>query len=152
MADLRGFTVAMTFLDPVCTTDCPVIAQEFKAASRMLGPAARKVRFVAIAANPQYHSVTAIDDFDRAEGLASQPNWLYLTGSTSTLAAVLNSYGVAVTNGVAGSMTIHADLAYVIDPGGKTRWILNADPGASSADRASFSSLLVSEIDQVMHS
>jgi cytochrome oxidase Cu insertion factor (SCO1/SenC/PrrC family) len=151
MADLRGFTVAMTFLDPVCTTDCPVIAQEFKAANQMLGPAARKVRFVAIAANPQYHSVTAIDDFDRQEGLASQSNWLYLTGSTSALAAVLNSYGVAVTNGVAGSMTIHADLAYVIDSGGVTRWILNADPGASSADHASFSSLLVSEIDQAMH-
>jgi cytochrome oxidase Cu insertion factor (SCO1/SenC/PrrC family) len=152
MADLRGYTVALTFLDPVCTTDCPVIAQEFKAASRMLGSAAGKVRFVAIAANPQYHSVTAIDDFDREEGLGSQSNWLYLTGSTSTLAAVLNSYGVTVTNGVAGSMTIHADLAYVIDPGGVTRWILNADPGATSADRESFSSLLVSEIDQVMHS
>ncbi len=142
----------MTFLDPVCTTDCPVIAQEFKAASLMLGSAAGKVRFVAIAANPQYHSVTAIDDFDRQEGLDSQSNWLYLTGSASNLAAVLNSYGVAVTNGVAGSMTIHADLAYVIDPHGITRWIIDADPGSNSAERSSFSSLLVSEIDQVMHS
>ena len=43
----------MTFLDPVCTTDCPVIAQEFRMASQMLGPSAVKVRFVAIAANPQ---------------------------------------------------------------------------------------------------
>ena len=152
MADLRGYTVAMTFLDPVCTTDCPVIAQEFKAANQLLGSSARKVRFVAIAANPQYHSVTALDDFDRAEGLASQSNWLYLTGSTSTLATVLNSYGVAVSNGVAGSMTIHADMAYVIDPSGVTRWILDADPGSSSAQQASFSSLLVAEIDQVMHS
>jgi cytochrome oxidase Cu insertion factor (SCO1/SenC/PrrC family) len=152
MASLRGYTVAMTFLDPVCTTDCPVIAQEFKAASQMLGSVAGKVRFVAIAANPQYHSVTAIDDFDREEGLDSQSNWLYLTGSSSNLAAVLNSYGVAVSNGVAGSMTIHADMAYVIDPHGVTRWIIDADPGSSSAQRSSFSSLLVSEIDQVMHS
>jgi cytochrome oxidase Cu insertion factor (SCO1/SenC/PrrC family) len=142
----------MTFLDPVCTTDCPVIAQEFKAASQMLGSSARRVRFVAIAANPQYHSVTAIDDFDREEGLSSQSNWLYLTGSTSNLASVLNSYGVAVVNGGAGSMTIHADLSYVIDPGGVTRWILPSDPGSGAADRASFSNLLVSEIDQVMHS
>jgi cytochrome oxidase Cu insertion factor (SCO1/SenC/PrrC family) len=121
-------------------------------ASRMLGSSARKVRFVAIAANPQYHSVTAIDDFDRQEGLASQSNWLYLTGSTATLASVLNAYGVAVTNGVAGSMTIHADLAYVINPDGVTRWILNPDPGAGTAEQASFSNLLVSEIDQVMRS
>jgi cytochrome oxidase Cu insertion factor (SCO1/SenC/PrrC family) len=152
MADLRGDTIAMTFLDPVCTTDCPVIAQEFKTASQMLGSSGKKVRFVAIAANPQYHSVTALDDFDRQEGMASLSNWLYLTGSTSNLAAVLNSYGVAVTNGVAGSMTIHADLAYVIDPAGITRWILDSDPGSNSAQRSSFSSELVSEIDQVMHS
>jgi cytochrome oxidase Cu insertion factor (SCO1/SenC/PrrC family) len=152
LTSLRGYTVAMTFLDPVCTTDCPLIAQEFKAASQMLGSSASKVRFVAIAANPQYHSLTAIDDFDRQEGLDSQSNWLYLTGSTSTLAAVLNSYGVAVVNGVSGSMTVHADLAYVIDPQGVTRWVINADPGSSAADRSSFSSLLVSQIDQVIHS
>jgi cytochrome oxidase Cu insertion factor (SCO1/SenC/PrrC family) len=152
LASLRGYTVAMTFLDPVCTTDCPAIAQEFKAASAMLGSSARHVRFVAIAANPQYHSVTALDDFDREEGLASQSNWLYLTGSTSTLASVLNAYGVAVVNGVAGSMTIHADLAYVINSRGVTRWILNPDPGSGGAEQASFSNLLVSEIDQVMHS
>jgi hypothetical protein len=68
------------------------------------------------------------------------------------LAAVLNSYGVAVANGVAGSMTIHADMAYVIDPAGITRWILDADPGSNSAQQSSFSSELVSEIDHVMHS
>ena len=141
----------MTFLDPVCTTDCPVIAQEFKAASELLGSSADKVRFVAIAANPQYHSVTAIDDFDHEEGLDSQSNWLYLTGSASNLAAILHSYGVAVVNGVAGSMTVHADLAYVIDSHGVTRWIINADPGSSAADLSSFSNLLVSQIDQVMH-
>jgi hypothetical protein len=33
-----------------------------------------------------------------------------------------------------------------------TRWILNSDPGSSAADLSSFSSLLVSQIDQVMHS
>jgi cytochrome oxidase Cu insertion factor (SCO1/SenC/PrrC family) len=152
LADLRGYTVAMTFLDPVCTTDCPVIAQEFRAANQMLGSAAGKVRFVAIAANPQYHSVTVIDDFDRKEGLTSEPNWFYLTGSSATLHSVLNSYGVAVANGTAGSMTIHADMAYVIDARGVIRRIINADPGDSSADHSSFSSLLVSEIDQVMHS
>jgi cytochrome oxidase Cu insertion factor (SCO1/SenC/PrrC family) len=152
LADLRGYTVAMTFLDPVCTTDCPVIAQEFRAASEMLGSSARKVRFVAIAANPQYHSVTALDDFDREEGLATQSNWLYLTGATATLHSVLSSYGVAVVNGTAGSMTIHADTAYVIDAHGVTRWIINSNPGSTSADRSSFSNLLASEIEQVMHS
>ena len=30
LASLRGHTVALTFLDPVCTSDCPLIAQEFR--------------------------------------------------------------------------------------------------------------------------
>jgi cytochrome oxidase Cu insertion factor (SCO1/SenC/PrrC family) len=152
IATLRGYTVAMTFLDPVCTTDCPVIAQEFRIASQMLGSSAGKVRFVAIAANPQYHSVAAIDDFDREEGLVGQSNWLYLTGSTAALNSVLRSYGVAVTNGIAGSMTIHADLTYVIDTHGNIRWDIDSDPGDSGADHSSFSSLLVSKLDQVMSS
>ena len=37
LASLRGKVVLMTFLDPVCTTDCPIIAQEFKQAGQMLG-------------------------------------------------------------------------------------------------------------------
>jgi hypothetical protein len=40
----------------------------------------------------------------------------------------------------------------VIDARGVIRRILNADPGDSSADHSSFSNLLVSQIDQVMHS
>ena len=31
LASLRGKVVLLTFLDPVCTTDCPLIAQEFRA-------------------------------------------------------------------------------------------------------------------------
>ena len=37
LAGLRGRTVALTFLDPVCTSDCPLIAQEFKEADSLLG-------------------------------------------------------------------------------------------------------------------
>ena len=37
LASLRGKVVLLTFLDPVCTSDCPLIAQEFRAADQMLG-------------------------------------------------------------------------------------------------------------------
>ena len=36
LESLRGHTVALTFLDPVCTTDCPLIAQEFRQADQQL--------------------------------------------------------------------------------------------------------------------
>ena len=37
LSSLRGHTVALTFLDPVCTSDCPLIAQEFHQADERLG-------------------------------------------------------------------------------------------------------------------
>src|SRR3984885_11091953 len=37
LASLRGKVVLLTFLDPVCTTDCPLIAQEMRSADTMLG-------------------------------------------------------------------------------------------------------------------
>ena len=44
LASLRGKVVLLTFLDPVCTTDCPLIAQEFKATAAMLGAHAQQDR------------------------------------------------------------------------------------------------------------
>jgi hypothetical protein len=35
LASLRGKVVLLTFLDPVCTTDCPLIAQEFRTAGQL---------------------------------------------------------------------------------------------------------------------
>jgi cytochrome oxidase Cu insertion factor (SCO1/SenC/PrrC family) len=153
LADLRGYTVALTFLDPVCTTDCPIIAQEFRQANQMLGGQSGKVRFVAIDANPEYTSVGALTAFDRQEGPAAQPNWLYLTGSVSTLQAIWNDYGVSVATAPAGGMAVHSDLAYVIGPEGNTRRVLNADPGgATAADQSSFATVLSEQITQVLHS
>ena len=54
LAGLRGKVVLLTFLDPVCTSDCPLIAQEFRASDQMLGRAAADVELVAIVANPIY--------------------------------------------------------------------------------------------------
>jgi cytochrome oxidase Cu insertion factor (SCO1/SenC/PrrC family) len=140
---LRGKVVLMTFLDPVCTTDCPVIAQEFKQAGRMLGAQGAQVELVAVVANPVYRSVAITRAFDRQEGLASVPNWLYLTGSLSQLSQVWRHYGVEVENLPAGAMAAHNDLAVVIDPAGHIRRELGADPGpATDGTRSSFAVLL----------
>jgi cytochrome oxidase Cu insertion factor (SCO1/SenC/PrrC family) len=65
LASLRGKVVLMTFLDPVCTTDCPLIAQEFKQAGVLLGSADSKVELVAIVANQTYRAVAFTWAFDR---------------------------------------------------------------------------------------
>ncbi len=71
----------LTFLDPVCSTDCPLIAQELRQADQLLGADARQVDLVAIVLSPSYRSVSIVRAFDRQEGLATLPNWRYLTGT-----------------------------------------------------------------------
>jgi cytochrome oxidase Cu insertion factor (SCO1/SenC/PrrC family) len=143
LASLRGKVVLMTFLDPVCTSDCPIIAQEFKQAGRMLGAQARNVELVAVVANPTYRSTAFTRAFDRQEGLTTVPNWLYLTGSLGQLGAVWRHYGVTVQNLPAGAMSAHNDLAVVIDPAGRIRQEVDADPGpATGSTQSSFSVLL----------
>jgi cytochrome oxidase Cu insertion factor (SCO1/SenC/PrrC family) len=143
LASLRGKVVLMTFLDPVCTSDCPIIAQEFKQAGQMLGAQAGLVELVAVVANPTYRSTAVTQAFDRQEGLTTVPNWLYLTGSLSQLGEVWRHYGVTVQNLPAGAMSAHNDLAVIIDPAGRIRQEMDADPGpGTSGTQSSFSVLL----------
>jgi cytochrome oxidase Cu insertion factor (SCO1/SenC/PrrC family) len=143
LASLRGKVVVMTFLDPVCTTDCPIIGAEMKEAGVLLGPADRNVELVAVVANPTYRSVAFTQAFDREEGLNTVPNWRYLTGSPSQLSQVWREYGITVENLPAGAMSAHNDVAVVIDRTGHIREELGADPGPGTAStRSSFSVLL----------
>jgi cytochrome oxidase Cu insertion factor (SCO1/SenC/PrrC family) len=152
LASLRGHAVALTFLDPVCTTDCPLVAQEFRQTDQRLGDQARSVDFVAIVANPIYRSASFTNAFDRQESLSHLPNWYFLTGSVSQLQHVWNSYGIQVSTVGAGAMVAHSDLAVVIDPRGLERDVLIDDPGPTQTFASSFSSLLLSRIDQVLTS
>jgi len=153
LASLRGKTIAMTFLDPVCTTDCPLIGQEFREADLQLGSRAKRTVFIAIVANPLYRSSFYTNGFDREEGLNSLSNWLFLTGSVRTLSNVWDDYGVQVTVSPAGAMVDHSDIAYVIDSRGRTRYILSADPGVgTSTTKSSFVDLLDGEMTKVMSS
>jgi len=145
LASLRGKVVLMTFLDPVCTTDCPIIGQEFKEAGVLLGSAGRDVELVAIVANPTYRAVAFTQAFDREEGLSAVPNWLYLTGSLGQLSQVWRQYGITVQNLPAGAMSAHNDLAVVIDRSGQIREEVGADPGPGTASTKSSFSVLLSQ-------
>jgi cytochrome oxidase Cu insertion factor (SCO1/SenC/PrrC family) len=145
LASLRGKVVVMTFLDPVCTTDCPIIGQEMKQAGVLLGAKDSGVELVAVVANPTYLAVAFTRAFDRQEGLDTVPNWLYLTGSLSQLSHVWNAYGVTVYNLPAGAMSAHNDLAVVIDRTGHIREEVSADPGPGTTSTQSSFSVLLSQ-------
>jgi cytochrome oxidase Cu insertion factor (SCO1/SenC/PrrC family) len=145
LASLRGKVVIMTFLDPVCTSDCPIIGAELKQAGVMLGAKDSDVELVAIVANPTYRSVEFTQAFDREEGLNTVGNWLYLTGSLSALGKVWDAYGVTVQSLPAGAMSAHNDLAVVIDRSGNIREELPADPGPGTTSTQSSFSVLLSQ-------
>lgn len=146
LASLRGKAVALTFLDPVCSLTCPLIARSFALADRMLGAEARRTELVAVAANPVYHSVAATRAFDRQEHLTTMPNWLYLTGSLRQLTHVWDAYGVQVTTLPAGAMVAHSFVAFIIDPDGRLRAALGTNPGNTARASASMSALVADEL------
>jgi cytochrome oxidase Cu insertion factor (SCO1/SenC/PrrC family) len=153
LASLRGKAVAVTFLDPLCTSDCPVIAQEFRAADMILGPSDRHVELVAIDANPRFTAPEYLAAFDRQENLENIPNWLYLTGTLPQLERVWGSFGVQVAYEPGGGMIAHSDVAYVIDPRGHTRYVLDADPGpATAATQSSFAVTLADALTSALRS
>ena len=152
LASLRGKAVALTFLDPVCTSDCPIVAQEFRQAGQLLGREDRHVELVAIDANPRYTARAYPAAFTAQEGMGKVPNWRYLTGSLPQLQRLWKAFGVAVSYEPGGAMIGHSEIAYVIGPTGTTRAILNADPGqGSTATMSSFAVTLASTITKVLH-
>ena len=151
LASLRGKVVLMTFLDPVCTTDCPIIAQELKLTSELLGSQAHQVEIVAISSNPSYYGIEFTRAFDEQEGMATVPDWLYLTGSLAQLSRMWGQYGASIENLPAGGMTMHPNLVIVIDPAGNIVQEVNADPGpATSMTETSYSAVFADDARQAL--
>jgi len=150
LAQFRGRVVVLTFLDPVCTTDCPLIAQQLSNADHELGAAASRVVLVAIDANPTYLTRSALDAFDRQERLTSLSNWEYVTGPRGELNALWTDYGVNVAASVGGAMSAHSDVIYVLDTSGQVRSVIQAEPGGTAATWSSLSSIVVDEVQRVL--
>jgi cytochrome oxidase Cu insertion factor (SCO1/SenC/PrrC family) len=151
LSSLRGKVVLLTFLDPVCTTDCPLIAQEMRSADTLLGAKASDTELVAVVANPTYTSVAYTKAFTSEENLAQVPNWLYLTGPLSQLTSVWNAYGITVEDLPAGAMAAHNDIAIVISANGTITQELSDDPGpGTAASKSSFASLMADSVLQTM--
>lgn len=147
LASFHGRTVVLSFLDPVCTSDCPIQAQEIKAASAELGPSAR-VAYVAVNANPLYRSTQSLAAFDAQEKMTAVPGWRFLTGSRAQLLRVWDAYGVVVSTVGAGGMISHAEPIFIIRPNGQLAATWAASLGESSASVLGLSTtaLVVSQV------
>ena len=128
LTSLRGKAVLLAFLDPVCTTDCPLIAAEMRSADLMLGARASDTELVAVVANPTYTPRRTPRRSPGKRGSTRCRTGCYLTGSLSQLQAVWNHFGIEVENLPAGAMAAHNDIAFVISPKGVIQQEINADP------------------------
>jgi cytochrome oxidase Cu insertion factor (SCO1/SenC/PrrC family) len=151
LASLRGKVVLLTFLDPVCTSDCPLEAQEFREAGQLLGAAGKQVELVAVVANPVDYQIGYTQAFDQQEGLTGVPNWVFLTGSLAHLQAVWHNYGIAADIEPAGGMVGHSEIAFAIDRAGRVRTEFNFDPGpGTAATKSSFAAELTDSARQLL--
>jgi cytochrome oxidase Cu insertion factor (SCO1/SenC/PrrC family) len=151
LASLRGKVILLTFLDPVCVTDCPLIAQEFRQAGQLLAADESHVELVAIDINPLYYEAAYTQAFDNQEGLSRVSNWVYLTGSPARLRQIYHAWGVPAETLPAGAMLGHSDLAFVVDQSGELRETLDMDPGpGTAATQSSFATLLAQAATQIM--
>jgi cytochrome oxidase Cu insertion factor (SCO1/SenC/PrrC family) len=151
LASLHGKVVLLTFLDPVCTSDCPLEAQEFREASQLLGASDRHVELVAIVANPVDYQVGYTRAFDQEEGLTGVRNWLYLTGNLGQLKQVWARYGIAAQIEPAGAMIGHSEVAFAIDQRGRVRLELDFSPGpGTTATKSSFAAELTDAAHQLL--
>ena len=118
---MRGHVVALTFLDPVCTTDCPLIAEEFRLADEQLQAENQKGRLRRHRREPDLPVALLHQRLRPAGGSRPPAQRYYLTGTTDSCEQVWSSYGEFVTPITGGAMVAHSDLAFVIDAKGRER-------------------------------
>jgi cytochrome oxidase Cu insertion factor (SCO1/SenC/PrrC family) len=143
----KGRYILLTFLDPVCYTDCPLLAAQLRQVRSQL-PASAPLDIVVVAANPLHQTLANVRHFIKIHDLTSVPNLYFVTGPTAKTRKVWNSYGISVTNEPGDIMSIHSDYMFIIKPSGRLRWVIPDDPLSSSAGQESSESELMSLLHQ----
>ncbi len=150
---LHGKVLLVTYLDPVCTTDCPVIAQEFKQVPTACS-AAKPATWISWRSTPTRS--TALPPTCAPSTTRSASNSCP-TGSTSpapsgSCASWGAPSGVEIFVPGGGAMVNHPDGAAVIDREGQIRSLANFDPGpATSSTKSSFAVTLVQAARQALN-
>lgn len=147
MLRLRGTLTLVTFLDPVCSDDCPIIANQIAAADRALGQMAGRVQIVAIDTNPVFHRVEDVATFTRSHGLGDLPNWHFLAGAPGQLGDALSAYGIVAQVPAVG-MISHGEAIYFVLPDGTTATYLG--DGANAQLSQGYSTLIEQEIRRLL--
>jgi cytochrome oxidase Cu insertion factor (SCO1/SenC/PrrC family) len=131
-----GHFTLLTFLDPHCWTDCPLLASQLAQVRARLSANA-KLDIVAVAADPYHEGIADLRQFMKIRGLDNVNDFYFVTGKLAQMRKIWSSYGVGVTMKPTDKMSIHSDLMFIISPTGQLRWVIPDDPLGSSSGQAS---------------
>jgi cytochrome oxidase Cu insertion factor (SCO1/SenC/PrrC family) len=134
----RGRVVILTFIDPVCTTLCPLEARVLNQVELRL-PRGQRPALVAVSVNPWADKRRYFRQDARRWRLDS--SWRWAVGDPTRLARVWQAYkiGVRIRREVIAGATVHqvdhSEAAYVIDRQGYLRALFLFPFAASDLER-----------------
>jgi cytochrome oxidase Cu insertion factor (SCO1/SenC/PrrC family) len=114
----HGRPVIVTFIDPLCTTFCPLEARVLDRMLARLSPAQRPA-IISV-------SVNRLGDNERAyrhdaSKWKLRPDWHWAVGSQAALERVWNAYAIGVAVDPKTKDVTHTEAAYLVDPSGHQR-------------------------------
>ncbi len=126
LADQQGKVVLLTFLDPLCTDNCLILAQEIAAAYDELGLDAQDLVVLAININPGEQSQAAMQTFLQSQGLDESPAWHFLSGEWEAVTEVVGAYYVSAGEPKPSKPgeVLHQDVVFLIDRDGALRVLI----------------------------
>jgi cytochrome oxidase Cu insertion factor (SCO1/SenC/PrrC family) len=147
MNEHKGHYTLLTFLDPECWTDCPLLAQQLRQVRQDLSPDA-KLDIVAVAADPYHESLADVNHFIDIHSLKSVKDFYFVTGTLADVQKVWSHYGIGVSMTPTDKMSIHSDYMFIISPQGRLKWIIPDEPLANWAGQHSAESELLNLLHQ----
>ena len=139
LAANRGRPVILTFIDPVCTSLCPLEAKVLNQVEQQI-PASERPQIISVSVNPWGNARHYLLADYRKWRLS--PNWRWAVGSHAQLARVWRAYSVAVqvrvfrAVGVTEHRIDHTEGAYLVDRNGYQRALFLWPFAAADVTRA----------------
>jgi protein SCO1 len=115
LSGLRGRTVVVAFMDPLCKQECPIEGRGLALAEQQVAPAQRPTLLI-VTVNPQARAADA-RTATRKWHIAG--DWHWLLGRRSQLAPVWRAYDISVLP--AQNDIVHSTAVYLIDRRGFER-------------------------------
>jgi len=128
----------LTFIDPRCWTDCPLLAAQLKSVRAEL-PKNTKLDLVAVAADPYHEQLSDLRHFIDQHGLTHVEHFYFVTGKLSSVRKVWASYGIGVSMTKTDKMSIHSDYMFIVNAKHILKWVIPDDPISSASGQASAS-------------